>query len=233
MEGRGLHVFTTHPCAEECRSCWEPVGCTHPTIAGFTSLYKCWKNLRNAPFCATFRGGQSLSTGERGVSQIWAAQGDRNYPVGFSGVGLHRGAGRTRAATVRQRFCSLCLCEVFFIGITPRAVHRKLRAVHRKPRALPLGFVVVAFQADGVASKFTTSSFPSDDGLKSCIKSLFAPKNVVIRKCFCCKEMTTMTTFWGVSSSCSHDWHTKVSASVPGLRARVWFDELGVRTAAA
>ncbi len=30
-----------------------------------------------------------------------------------------------------------------------------------------------------------------------------------------------MTTFWGVSSSCSHDWHTKVSASVPGLRERV------------
>ncbi len=89
------------------------------------------------------------------------------------------------------------------------------------------------FRPDGIASNFTTSSFASDDGLRSCFKSIFAPKNVVIRKCCCCKEMTTMTTFWGVCSSCSHDWDTKVSASVPGLRERVWFDELGVRAAAA
>ena len=39
-----------------------------------------------------------------------------------------------------------------------------------------------------------------------------------------------MTTFLGVCGSCSHDWETKVNASVPGLGEPVGFDELGVRS---
>ena len=74
---------------------------------------------------------------------------------------------------------------------------------------------------DGNASSDTTSSFASDDRLRSCVKLLFALQNVVIRKCFWRKEMTTMTTFGGVCGSCSPDWDTKVSASVPGLRQAV------------
>ena len=106
MEGGGLHVFTTpHPCAEECRSCWEPVGCTHPTIAGFTPLYRCWKNLQKR---ATLRHVSRGAVAFRGREEPFANLGSTRrseLPVGFSGVGLHRGAGRTGRATVRQRFC--------------------------------------------------------------------------------------------------------------------------------
>ncbi len=72
------------------------------------------------------------------------------------------------------------------------------------------------------------SSFVSVDGLKSCFYSSLASKSVVIRNSFCGKEMTTMTTFLGVRGSCSPDWDTKVSASVPrpgkrpGRRRRFW-----------
>jgi hypothetical protein len=72
------------------------------------------------------------------------------------------------------------------------------------------------FRPDGLASSFTTSSFASANGLKSYFKAFFDLKNVVIRNSFCRKEMTTMTTFWGVCGSCSHDWDTKVSASGQG-----------------
>ncbi len=59
--------------------------------------------------------------------------------MGFSGVGLHRG----RVVPERHGAAEVLFTMFnrgFFIGITPWAVHRK-------PRAVPLGFVVLAFQA--------------------------------------------------------------------------------------
>ncbi len=40
-------------------------------------------------------------------------------------------------------------------------------------------------------------------------------KKIVIRNSGCCKEMTTMTMFWGVSGSEVCEWDTKRSATDP------------------
>ncbi len=41
-----------------------------------------------------------------------------------------------------------------------------------------------------------------------------------------------MTTFWGVCGSCSHDWYTKVSASVAGLGQATGLDRPELRAGA-
>jgi hypothetical protein len=47
---------------------------------------------------------------------------------------------------------------------------------------------------------------------------LGALKNIVIRNSRCCKEMTIMTMFLGVSSSDVCDWDTKLSATDPRVK---------------
>jgi hypothetical protein len=65
------------------------------------------------------------------------------------------------------------------------------------------------------------SSFASVDGIKSYIESLGALKKIVIRNSFCCKEMTIVTMFWGVSSSDVCEWDTKASATDRRVREQL------------
>ena len=114
-----------------------PVGCTHPTIAGFTLLYRCWTNLRTRHFAPLFEGG----------SRFPQARGAFRKFLQHKEIGITRWAIResdyTVARVVPERHGAAEVLftmfdEVFSIGIS---------CMDTQGGCPPLGFVVLAFQA--------------------------------------------------------------------------------------